>query len=352
MKNKLRFAVIGCGFWAKYQIAGWKELEGVELVALYNRTLDKAAYLAAVFDVPRVYDDIDLLFENEKLDFVDIITDVSTHAEFTILAASLGIPVICQKPMASDLLSAKRMLDICKQRGIPLYIHENFRWQAPIRKIKQLLDSKVIGEPFKARISYCSNFPVVEKQPFLAELDNFILTDIGSHVLDITRFLFGETRSLYCKTSRVNPNIRGEDVANVCLVMETGMFCLTEMSYASILETESFPQTLVNIEGSIGSLQLLADYQIRLTTKAGTEIFLANPIFYEWLDPEYAVVQSSIVDCNRNILQALQNKEAAETTAEDNFETVKLVWAAYESARNNQVIEMKMWEKIFSKTKV
>ena len=36
--EKLKFGVIGCGFWAQYQIAAWHELEGIELVAVYNRT--------------------------------------------------------------------------------------------------------------------------------------------------------------------------------------------------------------------------------------------------------------------------------------------------------------------------
>lgn len=108
MKHKLKFAVIGCGFWAKYQIAAWKELEGIELVALYNRTLEKASFLARNFNIPRVYDDIHLLFEREELVFVDIITDVNTHAYFTQLSASHNIPVICQKPMAHTLSEAGR----------------------------------------------------------------------------------------------------------------------------------------------------------------------------------------------------------------------------------------------------
>jgi predicted dehydrogenase len=59
---------------------------------------------------------------------------------------------------------------------------------------------------------------------------------------------------------------------------------------------------------------------------------------YPWADPDYAVVHASIVDCNRDILQALQQKGHAETTGEDNFKTVQLVFAAYESARTGKAI--------------
>src|SRR3954447_11173893 len=99
----LRFAIFGTGFWARFQLAAWRELEGVECVALYNRTYAKAEALAHEFGVPRVYDDPVALLEQEQLDLIDIITDVDTHSRFVQLAAQYALPVICQKPMAPTL---------------------------------------------------------------------------------------------------------------------------------------------------------------------------------------------------------------------------------------------------------
>lgn len=193
----MRFAIIGCGFWTKYQLPAWLELEGVEVMALYNRTRSKANELAEEFcPEANCYDNVESLFANEQLDFVDIITDVNTHEIFTLLAIKYGVPVICQKPMASTLFIANKILSASSDAAIPFYIHENFRWQAPIRKLKQLLESEIIGKPFKARVSFCSAFPVFDNQPFLVELEQFILTDIGSHILDIGRFLFGEAKTV------------------------------------------------------------------------------------------------------------------------------------------------------------
>ncbi len=342
MKN-LRFAVIGTGFWANYQIPAWMELNGVELVALYNRTKSKAETLAHQFKVISVYDDVEKLLDNEKLDFVDIITDVDTHPVFTEMAAKRGIAVICQKPMAPKLAIAEEMVKVCNHYKVPFFIHENFRWQAPIRKLKALLDGGTIGNVFKARVTFCSGFPVFDNQPFLAELDEFILTDIGSHILDVCRFLFGEVDTLLCQTHSVNPKIKGEDVANVLMKMKNGISCYAEMSYASILEYESFPQTFVLVEGEHGSIELTRDCVLRLTTRKGTEIFNVEPKLYSWLDPKYALVHSSIVDCNRDILNALQGSSSAETTGADNFETVRLVHAAYASAKTKQLIDMKIF---------
>ena len=181
----LRYAVIGTGFWSHYQIAAWNELEGVKLVAVYNRTRAKAEAIAKKFGIAGVYTSVEQLLAKESLDFIDIISSVDSHRPFTETVAANGIDVICQKPMASTLLDAKEMVLACQHHGVKFFIHENFRFQLPIRRLKQAIDSGVIGKAFKARVSFCSAFPVFDNQPFLAELEHFILTDIGSHVLDI-----------------------------------------------------------------------------------------------------------------------------------------------------------------------
>jgi len=332
-KTTLRCAIIGTGFWANYQIAAWLEIPGVQIVALYNRTKNKAEAINEKFGLnATVYDDYEALLKNETIDFVDIITDVDSHEMFTVMAAEKGIDVVCQKPMAATLEQANSMVATCTNNGVKFFIHENFRWQAPIRKLKNALDAGVIGKPFKARVSFCSAFPVFDNQPFLATLEQFILMDIGSHVLDVCRFLFGEASSLYCLSQRVNPAIKGEDVANVLMEMNNGMHCYAEMSYASILEKEAFPQTLVLIEGEKGSLQLTHDFEFKIITRDGVIISeIINPTIYDWLDPAYAVVHSSIVDCNADILNGLKGG-FCETTGTDNLKTVDLVWKSYESA--------------------
>ncbi len=333
----LKGVIIGTGFWSNFQIPAWQELSGVIITGLYNRTFEKAKTIGSKFGIANIYDNAEELLDKERPDFVDIITDVDTHAAFTKLAAERKINVVCQKPMAPSLPMSKEMLTVCSTNNVRLFIHENFRWQLPIRKLKEALDSGIIGRAFKANVSFCSAFPVFDNQPFLKELDHFILTDIGSHVLDICRFLFGEAKTLFCLTQRVNANIKGEDVANVLMEMESGIHCYAEMSYASIMEKEAFPQTLVFIEGERGSLHLTNDFELKVITKDTTTSTNIQPVMYNWLDPAYAVVHSSIVDCNRNILQGLQGGNA-ETTGADNFKTVELVWASYASADTGKAI--------------
>jgi D-apiose dehydrogenase len=335
----LRFALFGTGFWARYQLAGWIEAGGVECVALYNRTRLRAEALAEEFGISAVYDDAERLLKNERLDFIDICTNIETHAPFTRMGAERGLAVVCQKPMATTLQEAEDMVNTCRQAGVELLINENFRWQHPIRRFKRIMDAGRIGTPFRARIHFCSSFPVFDNQPFLKELEQFMLTDVGSHILDVARFLFGETRSLYATTYRVHPDIKGEDVATVMMTMgEQEMTVVCEMSYASRTEIERFPETYVYVEADRGFLELGPDFMIRETTEQGTLSKRYPPPRFDWADPAYDVVHSSIVPCQADLVRHLRGKARAETTGEDNLKTVRLVFGSYESAQTGQPI--------------
>jgi len=336
----LRFAVLGCGFWSQFQIAAWREVGGVELVALYNRTRSRAEEMARRFAVPAVYDDAGELLHREELDFVDIITDVNTHARFVEQVAVRGLPVICQKPLAPDPATAQRMVHTCQQAGVPLAVHENWRWQTPIRALKESLTAHELGSPFRARVTFSNSFPVFANQPFLMELERFILTDIGSHILDTARFLFGEATELYCQTRRINEKIRGEDVATVMLRMGGGCTVVCEMSYASRMEHDRFPETYVQVECERGSVELGPDFRLSVTTEEGTRSRRCVPPHYAWADPAYDLVHASIVGCNADLLCSLRTGRQAETAAADNLRTVGLVFGAYESAASGQVVKL------------
>jgi predicted dehydrogenase len=339
----LRFAVFGTGFWSHYQIPAWFEVGGAQIGALYNRTVAKAERVAEKFQLAgaRVYGDPEALLRCERIDFVDIITEIDAHAPLVLLAAQHKIPVICQKPMAPDLATAEKMVAACREAGVPFFIHENFRWQTPIRALKSALDAGLIGQPFRARIELSSGFPVFGNQPFLRTLEHFIVTDLGSHLLDVSRFLFGEAERLYCQTGQVHRDIAGEDVATILLRMRSGADVLCLMAYAeNFYEREAFPQTTVFVEGELGTAELAPGYWLRVTTETGTHARRVPPPRYAWADPNYDVVHASIVPCNANLLQALSGRGPAETTGEDNLRTVRLVFASYDSAASGQAVEL------------
>lgn len=338
--DPLRIAVLGCGFWSRFQIPAWLELPGVECVAVCDIDPDKAKVVADRFGVPERFQDPDELLRQIQPDLVDIITSPETHRELVELAARHRIPVICQKPMANDLETAQRMVRTCEAAGIPFFIHENWRWQRPLREVKRALDSGRIGTSFRGRIDFNSSFPVFDNQPFLRELERFILSDVGTHILDVVRFLFGEAEWIVCQTRRIDKMIRGEDVATILLKMRNGMTVTCTLSYASRLEFERFPETFLLIEGNEGSIELAPDFWIRVTDGQGTNSRRCPPPVYPWADPDYALLHASIVECHRNLLGGIQGTASAETTGTDNLRTLQLVFGAYESARLEQQIKI------------
>lgn len=336
----LKFAVMGTGFWSHYQIPAWFEVGGVELVALYNRTVSKAEKVAEKFNVPKVYGDPEELLQNEELDFIDIVTEVPAHADLVYLAAKYKTPVICQKPMASDYETAQRMVSVCQEAGIPFFIHENFRWQAPLRFLKDILNEGQIGRPFRGRIQFIHALEpfVWENQPLLKTLKHLIIADNGSHQLDLARFYFGEAQSLYCQHLRTQDDIVGEDVASILLRMGDAI-CNVELSFVSKTEWGHFPEVFIYIEGTKGTLELGPDFWIRITTDEGTQARrYPAPGYHSWADPDYNVIHASMVPIHRDFLEAFKTGQPPETSGEDNLKTMRLVFAAYESAERNQVI--------------
>jgi predicted dehydrogenase len=338
--KSLRGAIIGCGFWSQFQLAAWRDVPGVRIVAVCDRIYEKAAGLATRFEISGVYNDAEEMLARETLDFLDVITDVDTHSHFVRLAARHRLPVICQKPMAPDLATAEDMVQICRDAGVPFMVHENWRWQTPLRTVKGLLEEGRLGRPFRAHLTFCSSFPVFDNQPFLRELDQFILTDVGSHILDAARFLFGEASRLYCQTRRVNPGIKGEDVATVMMRMGDDVTVTCDMSYASRLEHERFPETYLLVECEHGSLELGPDHWIRITTADGTLARRCPPPAYPWADPAYALIHASIVPCHANLAHAIRSGDTAETSGEDNVKTLQLIYGAYESAATGHTITL------------
>jgi predicted dehydrogenase len=344
MATPLRFAVFGAGFWAPYQLSGWHEAGGVECVAIYNRTVKKAEALARQFCIPAVFDDPVRLLKETRPDFVDNITEVAGHKPLSLLCARARVPCICQKPLAASYQDAVAIVSAFRRARTRFFVHENWRWQTPMRYLHKLLDSRRIGVPLRARLTMVSGFDVFANQPALRDLDRFILTDLGTHLLDVARVLFGEARSLYCRTVRtLAPRVRGENLATVLLTMgQAETHVIVELGYARTpLEPsvrEVFPQTLVFIEGTRGSIELTGDYVVRLTTTQGTRVTRNAPPRYGWADPRYEVAQASIVPCCTDLLNGLRGAAGGETTGEDNLQTLRLVFAAYDSARTGRSV--------------
>lgn len=331
-----RGGLIGCGFFAHNHLHGWAEVEGAGIVALCDRDEQRLKEAGEKFGIVRLYNDAAEMLVREQLDFVDIATTVATHRPLVELAAKAGVAVICQKPFAETLDNARAMVAACERARVPLMVHENFRWQAPIRAVRQVLDEGTLGDVFWGRVSFRSAYDVFSGQPYLATEERFIIQDLGIHILDIARFLFGDVERLSATTRRVNPAIRGEDVATILMAHENGATSLCDCSYATHLPEELFPQTLVEIDGSKGSLRLSANYRMTVHADGWTQTLDVSPKLLNWASRPWHNIQESVFNIEQHWADCLTNGREPETSGADNLKTMALVFAAYESAANGQ----------------
>jgi D-apiose dehydrogenase len=330
-----QFILFGAGFWAQYQLAAWQEVPGVKCVAICDSVEEKAAQLATRFGIKRIYTSPEDALKSGDIDFVDIVTPPATHSDLVRLVLSHHLPAISQKPVAERLEDAEALLSL----GGRVFVHENWRWQTPIRALKLAMDSGEIGDIFRVKLRMTSGFPVFDNQPNLKNLTHFLLADIGVHVLDTARFLCGEAQSVYCHTQHIQPDVLGEDAGTV-ITKHGNTTVITELGYVqNFYEMDAFPETFALVEGAKGSIALGLNSEIRITTKTGTRAIFAKPISYPWANPAYDVVHSSMVPCLENLLLGVGGGEA-ETTLADNIQTMRLVEAAYQSAETGEVVRL------------
>lgn len=338
MADPLKIALIGCGFFARNQLFAWAEIAGAEVVAICDRDPERLHRTGEEFGIARCHDDAGALFAAGGFDIADIATTVASHRMLVEMAARAGVHAICQKPFAASMEDARAMVAAMQASGKSLMVHENFRWQSAIRQVIGLIRAGTVGTPFFGRVSFRSGYDVYAGQPYLAEGARFIIEDLGIHILDIARALFGEARRITATTQRVNPRIRGEDVATMLLEHESGATSVVDCSYATRRQPETFPETLIEIDGSEGSLRLDAGYLLTVQRAGRSETRGISPPLLPWAERPWHNIQESVVAIQRDFIDSLREGRAPETSGEDNLKTLALVEAAYLSAAEGRSV--------------
>lgn len=337
---ELRGALIGCGFFAVNQMHGWNDIGGARIVAICDRDPERLKVVGEQFGITCRYAGAEALFADGGFDFVDIATTVQSHLPLVSMAVEHGIPVICQKPFALNLADAKSMVENCRQAGVPLMVHENFRWQSPIQAVRRIIDSGEIGLPFWGRFSFRSAYDVFSGQPYLAKGKRFIIEDLGIHTLDIARYLMGDVQALTARTNRINPAILGEDVATILLDHESGATSIVDCSYATRLSQEPFPETFVEIDGTEGTIRLQHGYRMEVVNHGGSRVVDVSPPLLSWASRPWHNIQESVLAIQKHWIDCLTNGSEPTTSGADNLKTFALVEAAYQSAARGQLIKL------------
>jgi len=326
--------MIGAGIWSEVQLSAWRDVRGGEIVALCDVDEARLRTLAAGNGIVHTYLNAEEMLHREDLDFVDICTRPASHDTLTRLAARRQLPVLCQKPFCRSLEEARNVVEFCGAQGAPLMINENFRWQAWHRKINQLLQERVVGEPFVAQIHRRLRVSLPDfrhRQKYMQEMPHWAVYEMGVHYLDVFRFLFGEPSSVYCRLHKISPHVQGEDVQIIVLGYQD-LTCVVTHSYASVPvpEIDLRPDdedswNITNpfeIDGTDATLALNTDGSLHLYSDG-------KHLHWEFGNN---ALHSSRVTTLQHFIDQLDEGKSFETSGEDNLKTMALVYAAYDSA--------------------
>lgn len=338
-KKALRVAVFGTGYWAQFQIAAWQSI-GVDVAAVWNRTREKAERTAERFCIPQVMDAPEEVFEKADFDIADIITDVEAHQPLVSMAARYKKDVVCQKPMAFTLDACERMVEACRKAGVWFAVHENFRYQPQFAPVKEALAAGSLGKPLHAHVQLKSpDRAIIGKQPALAQMDHMALRDMGPHIFDVVRYLFGDVKSVCSRPVVSYSDIGAQDTALSLLETESGLpvFCTLAHTF----------RYKVFVQCEEGSLTLDAD-NILHEDRGGTMNTLDTRT---WPKPSYipqddwAVHGGHVFMAIPRCLEALRGRYLAglpaETSGEDNLKTMCAVFAAIRSQDSGAVVNLK-----------
>jgi len=338
--KKLGFAIVGLGKFATEQIMpNFKDCQHARLTALVSGSPAKAKKLAAEYGISEKniysYDTFDSIKDNPEVDVVYIILPNSLHAEYTVRAAQAGKHVLCEKPMATSLADAEKMIAACQKADRRLMIayrcqYEPFNLNAVERIRKgELGKLRAItadhGRPVKPTEDKADTWRVDKK---LAGGGS--LMDIGIYSLNACRYLTGEEPvevTAMESSDRSDPRFKEvEDNIHFTLRFPSGVLasCTSSYSYESVKRGRAF--------GDKAWLDLdpLSDYD-KHTLTLGNAKGEQEPKIKE--GNQFAAEVDHMAEC------VLAGK-TTRTPGEEGLRDLRIIMAIYEAARTGKAVKV------------
>jgi predicted dehydrogenase len=172
-----------------------------EVLAVASRDADRAASVAAEFDVPRSYGSYAELLDDDDLDAVYVPLPNSLHAEWTRRAADAGLDVLCEKPLGVDAAEAREMAEHCESAGVTLMEAFMYRYHPRTERAVEIVREE-LGEV--RSVSATFQFPLrgrPEDIRLSPDLAGGSLMDVGCYAVSAARLFCGEPVAALASTT-------------------------------------------------------------------------------------------------------------------------------------------------------
>jgi predicted dehydrogenase len=272
----IHWGIIGCGDVTEIKSGpAFNKVNNSFLVAVMRRDAAKAKDYATRHRVPKWYTSADELISDPDINAIYVATPPDTHEQYAMAAMRAGKPVYVEKPMALNVAASRRMAEHAKEKNIKLVVAHYRREQPLFKKIKQLLDEKVIGD-----IKYI-DLKLLKPQLSSAELQvpkakwridpaiagGGLFHDLAPHQLDLMLYFFGDRKKSSGVSFNQDKKYSADDIVAGTIVFQSGavfngLWCFTA--------AEALDQ--VEINGSEGKIRfsVFENYDF-IITQDGTE---------------------------------------------------------------------------------
>lgn len=345
-EKRWRVALVGAGFFAPFQLRGWLDAPGVQVVGICDRDAARAQALAGNFGVPAVFGDLQEMLSRTQVDLVDLATPPASHAALLTETLARGIPTICQKPFCGSYAEALAITGKFEKAGVPLVVHENFRFTPWFREARRLLDEGLLGTPhgvsFRLRPGDGQGpAAYLDRQPYFQQMPRLLVAETGVHFIDAFRYLLGDVVHVSAILRRLNPVIRGEDSALVALDFAHQAVGLLDANRLNDHVAANPRRTMGEmwLEGEGGVLRLDGDARMWWKPHHGDEREHAYDS-----GPVDQFGGGACGNLQRHVLESLGAGRTPENTARAYLENLRVQEAVYESHRLGRRVEMAGFE--------
>lgn len=336
----MKIGVIGAGTMGRTHAAGWAEIaagypasersDAPQLAGILAEPVEEARPLAEKYGC-RAYGSLKELLAD--VDIVDVCTPTHLHREMTIAAFDHGRHVICEKPIARDLESARAMVAAGAKAGLRLFVAQVVRFFPEYAAAKRAVDEGRIGRVATQRLSRGSYRPRRAPSDWLLDVERSggILLDFMIHDFDFARWIAGDVVSVYAKkASSVDP-ASPVDFAFAILAHESGALSHVQGSWAYPPPTF---RTGFEISGDAGMIE-----QDSEPTSAIQHLLAAQEGAHGDVGvPSSPLAESPYTAELREFYDAILSGKEARVSGEDGVAALAIGLAAIESDRTGRAV--------------
>jgi predicted dehydrogenase len=238
-----------------------------EVVAVASRDPERARAAAAQLGIPRAHGSYEGLLADPEVDAVYIPLPNDMHAEWTIAAARAGKHVLCEKPLATSVGDAERMISVCREEGVLLMEAFMYRLHPTWEAVREMIGAGRIGElrAVQTWFSYFNDDP--------ADIRNILragggaLFDIGCYAVNVSRMLFGAEPDLVLGSIVRDPGTGVDVLTSGILGFGPGMATFT-------VSTRVEPDQRVHVSGTEGRISVEIPFNVPLDLP--TRVFVTS----------------------------------------------------------------------------